>query len=295
MADEDDHLAEAARAMIAAAERGQSVTRVLRRQCPDIYRHIRQLRHRSGLRRLWGRSRNVDDNAHQQIVHPAILHAIGHLIGIPMRGRVVHAGVEHTYGYLFSLIDTPHGHKRDRWVQPTIEDGFGISEPTLRPVPARGTLLANLTTFAGHIAFRDRPAQVARLRRLVGDVSPVVEQYPYAGLHVVRVVEEVAPESRVDGLPVELRTDLVAFPRPPADSRADNHLLVYSVRVGRAAPVRLITAFPVAQGLVDCLTAPQRQGEATVDGLPYNAHVRGLNGPFRVRRHVVPPASPHAG
>ena len=63
----------------------------------------------SPLLALWGRSVNADENTGETIVHPAILAAIGALAGVPMRGRFVQAGLQHTYGYLFSLIDTPYG------------------------------------------------------------------------------------------------------------------------------------------------------------------------------------------
>jgi hypothetical protein len=291
----DRYLAETARAMIEAASRSLSVVAVLRKKCPHIYQQIRQLRACHPLLTLWGRSDNVDDNARLPIVHPAILQAIGELAGVPMRGRIVHAGLEHTYGYLFSLIETPYGYKRDRWTQSTIEDGFDIREPTLRDHPTAGTLLTNLTWFVGHIAFRDRPRELGRLRRMSRDVSSVVEQYPYSSLEVCRIVEEVtgfgvAEKCRT----LQLQTDLIRFPRPPVESERDNHLLVYSALNERADSARLITVFPVTQDVVEELTARAKQGEAQVKGLPYNAYVRQLSGrTFQVRRYVLPMSAPH--
>src|SRR6185312_10106073 len=102
-----------ARAMIEAATRSRSAVKVLQKHCPHIYRQLVRLRECRGLLSLWGRSRNVDEFVEQAIVHPAILRVIGQLTGVPMRGRIVHAGLEHTYGYLFSLIETPFGYKRE--------------------------------------------------------------------------------------------------------------------------------------------------------------------------------------
>ena len=285
----DRYLVEAARAMIAAADRSQSVVAVLKRHCPPIYHQIRQLRECPSLLALWGRSWNVDENAGQVIVHPAILQAIGQLAEVPLRGRIVHAGLEHTYGYLFSLIETPYGYKRERWTLPTIEKGFGIRTPTLRDQPTAGTLLTNLTWFAGHIAFRDRPGELRRLCREAGSVSPVARDYDYAKLIVSRVVEEVTITAEHErSRRVQLRTDLVPFPCAPASREADSHLLVYSVLIGDPGRARLITAFPVTRSAAEDLTAAANQGEAVREGVPYNAWVAGLGTrPYRVRRQVV--------
>src|SRR5262245_47126296 len=110
----NEQLRDAARAMVTAADSGRSVVAVLRKLCPPVYRQIVQERKRPEVLSLWGRSSNVDENAGKVIVHPAILRAIGELAGVPMPGRIVHAGLQHTYGYLFSLIETPYGFKRDR-------------------------------------------------------------------------------------------------------------------------------------------------------------------------------------
>jgi hypothetical protein len=286
---QDCRLADAAQAMIAAAARSRSAVKVLQKQCPHIYRQLVRLRECRGLFSLWGRSRNVDEYAEQLIVHPAILQTISQLTNVPMHGQIVHAGLEHTYGYLFSLVETPFGYKRERWTSPTIEDGFGIRSPTLRAEPAEGTLLANLTWFAGHMAFRDRPRELRCLRRMSGHISPVVENYPYASLNLCRIVEEISCRGGKSRCPdVQLQTDLVPFPHPPAGRNADNHLLIYSCFNARASRSRLITAFPVTQASVRELTAPETQGEVLLEHLPYNAYVRGLSGrTLRVRRRLV--------
>lgn len=287
---QDSYLIEAARDMIAAAARSQSAVKVLQKQCPHIYRQLNRLRECRGLLSLWGRSCNVDEFAKQPIVHPAILQVIGQLAHVPMHGQIVHAGLEHTYGYLFSLIETPFGYKRERWTRPIIEEGFGIRVPTLRAEPAQGTLLTNLTWFAGQIIFRDRPRTLRFLRRLSDCVSPVAVRYPYSTLRIVQIVEEVVGCVGEPCRSALLQTTLVPFPHQPAQPDADNHLLIYSYFPRRAARPRLITAFPVAQAVVDGLTAPERQGKAILEELPYNAYVRGLRShPLRIRRHIVGP------
>src|SRR5262245_61263712 len=123
---EATELERAAVAMTKAAEQGRAVAPVLRQRCPRVYQQLLRDRHHPALFSLWGRSLNVDEVARQTIVHPAIVSAIGAVTGIPMRGRIVHAGLEHTYGYLFSLIETPYGAKRDRWTSVSMERGFGV-------------------------------------------------------------------------------------------------------------------------------------------------------------------------
>src|SRR5262245_13206806 len=112
----DKMLAGAAAEMIAAARAGEPIVPLLRRRCPEVLRQIVADARHPGLFSHWGRSANFDENAQSVIVDPAIVRAVGETAGVPARGRFVHAGLLHTYGYLFSLIETPYGAKRDRWV-----------------------------------------------------------------------------------------------------------------------------------------------------------------------------------
>src|SRR5262245_4006145 len=136
----DQQLQEAAIAMTAAAEKGRSVVPVLRTRCPYVYDQLRRDARFPGLFSLWGRCVNIDENTREVIVQPAILHALGDLAGVRVRGRVVHAGLQHTYGYLFSLIQTPYGFKRDRWTSTDLERGLGVDLTLLGERPAAGTL-----------------------------------------------------------------------------------------------------------------------------------------------------------
>jgi hypothetical protein len=273
----DQQLQDAAQAMIAAAEKGQSVAGVLEKRCPHIHRQILQDRHYPGLLSLWGRSVNRDENTGQIIVHPAILQAIGELAGVPMRGLVVHAGLQHTYGYLFSLIDTPYGAKRDRWLSTHLERGFGLDLSLLSDRPREGTLLANLTWFLGQLVYRDRPRSLRRLEQNAQAPAPELIDYDYARLSVCRVVEQVVvPGKR--SREVALLTDLVPFPHPPADWEAENTLLAYSVQNGARSPLKLVTAFPVRPDAVrEIKAAVPLQGTVEVR-LRYNAYVAGLYG-----------------
>lgn len=280
-------LENAAKAMVAAAQQGRTVLPILKKLCPTISRQIMRDGKSPGLLKMWGRSLNVDENVGATIVHPAILQAIGNLAGVPMRSRIVHAGLQHTYGYLFSLIETAYGAKRDRWVSDHMECGFGLERSLLGENPLQGTLLANVTWFLAQIVFRDDPSQLGRLKSFNRMAAPALVEYEYTRLSICRIVETVVLPG-TSKRKVSLLTDLVSFPVPPTDRQGENTLLVYSAQNGRQSPVRLITAFPVRSALVRELRAAARS-RGPVEVLPrYNAYVPGFHGKFNAgRRYLI--------
>lgn len=273
----DQQLQDAAQAMTAAAASGRSVSAVLKKLCPEVYRQIRRDGQYPQLLAFWGRSVNVDENAGQTIVHPAILQAIGALSGVAMTGRVVHAGLQHTYGYLFSLIDTPYGTKRERWVSTEMERGFGFDLSLLGERPRAGTLLANLTWFLGRIVYRDRPKELARLARQIDAPAPALVHYDYSRLKVRRIVEKAVNAGKI-AREITLLTDLVAYPSPPTDPHGETTLLVYSVQSGPLSPLKLVTAFPVRDDMVRALEAAVPARGPVAVRPRYNAYVAGLSG-----------------
>lgn len=284
----DISLTEAARALLATAEDGRPVSPLLKKLCPHIHRQIVADGKRPGLLSLWGRSANFDEHAGQTILHPAIVRAIGQLAGVPMRGRFVHAGLLHTYGYLFSLIDTPYGAKRDRWVSEEWERGFGLERSLLGPNPKAGTLLANLTWFLGHIVFQGRPRLLHVLNADVAAVAPQIIRYDFDKLDVRRLREQVIFPHKTGRLAC-LQTDLVPFPRRPANSEAESTVLIYSIQNSLRAAPRLVTAFPVSTETARDLEASfSRPGPAAIR-LRYNAYLPGLYGrTVRGRRCRLP-------
>ena len=119
----------------------ESLSRTFGRRVPRIARQLEVDAGRSRCLAAWGTSANFDENARDTIVEPAILDEIGRRSGVAIRdGEVCHAGLLHTYGYLFSTLETPYGFKRERWLQSTIERGLQFETGTLRAIPAAGTL-----------------------------------------------------------------------------------------------------------------------------------------------------------
>ncbi len=285
----DSLLQHTAAEMTAASIRGDSVLAVLRSQTPWISRQIVADSTHRKLFSLWGRSCNFDENARKVIVDPAIVTVIGELAGHRMSGSAVHAGLLHTYGYLFSPIQTPYGAKRDRWVLQNLEDGFDIGGTLLSDEPRHGTLLANATWFFGNFALRGRRA-LNHLAKRIPHAAPELRKFDYSRSKTCRIIEEAEiPEvSGTKTRRVRLITDLVSYPKPPRSAQAENTLLIYSVQNGKGAPLRLITGFPVRETAANELRSSMpRRGTSTIR-LRYNAFLPEMFArTFRGRRFLA--------
>lgn len=246
--------------------------RVLALRAPQIVAQLARDAGAPAMLGVWGAALNYNQIpggfSADPVVAPAIVDELTALAGAtPRADRVVHAGVQHTYGYLFSVLATPFGFKRARWVQPAINDGFGLPAGTIAPVPVAGTLLGNVTWLAGAIAFAHEP-ELAAAHSAPALVSPAVQALDPGALHVLRLTEAV----QVAGRTVELRTDFVDLPHP---SEAAAALLIYSVRDAGAA--RLITAFPITAAARDKYAAAPA-GDRQPITTQYNAWIDGLTG-----------------
>lgn len=258
--------------MADAADAGRPVGGILRRRCPAIARQIEIDRGSRALFRLWGRTLNEDEFARQTIVHPAILKAIGDLAGVTCEGNVVHAGLEHTYGYLFSTIETPFGFKRDRWVKPDIENGFQLTQPALRPKPTEGTLLSNLTYFLGRMVFRGCRRELSLLRSLRDHVSPeIADAARYRSVNMLRIEETV----HLPGGEVTLHSDLIPF---SLQTETDFALLVYWVRDSREKNAQLVTAFPTGREFATQILEHGAFGKRQPIQTRFNGFVDGITG-----------------
>jgi hypothetical protein len=190
--------------------------------------------------------------------------------------------MEHTYGYLFSLLGTKFGFKRARWVKDDIESGLGLPRGLIGPDPAEGTLLRNVTCLAGGIALKD---DAAAPPPLAGAGCPaILRKYAAARIPRLRLVETVALPGRGT---VALRTDFVPFIKVSA--AGNSHLLVYSVSDPAADTASLITAFPVSEAFVRNVLDPEKLGINKPVQTRYNAWVEGLSGgkSFKGSREVL--------
>ncbi len=238
---------------------------------PGLLRQLDADRANAAVLKLWGKSVNYDELAKGEIVNPAILAFLSARLGVAgPRGKIIHAGVDHTYGYLFSLLPTSFGYKRARWVRPDIETGLGLPRGSLGPSPSEGTLLGNVTCLAGGIALKDDKAAMALLKKTGAYCSGAVKKFSFAAVGHERVSEEVVLPG---GRKVVLRTDLVPFRK---EAGGNSHLLVYSVYDSSLKRAYLVTAFPVNSSFAAAAVSPSGLGADKPVLTRYNAYVEGL-------------------
>ncbi len=249
----------------------------MEQQCPGVVRQIEQDRGRTGPLPFWGRSKNVDEFEASTIVAPSILELIAVEAGVKMSLVTPHAGLQHTYGYLFSTIETKYGKKRDRWVEAHLEHGLGQQADTFGPEPTHGTLLANATWLAGHLAFRDERRLAHLQTRLKPRVAPSLLQVQWSKLSILRFVESVHLFSRDNSpLTISLVTDLLRLPCDNHRLTGNNYLLVYSIRDSRRLHPELITLFLVNETFVGDIEARAKNRRLDDIRPRYNAHVSGF-------------------
>lgn len=223
----------------------------------------------SALFDLWGQCLTFDEVCLAPIVDQPLLASLHAIVGLEHRRSPWHAGVTHTYGYLFSLLVTPYGFKRQRWVRPDLAKAFDLTDGLLGPLPHQGTLLVNATWLLGRIAFANE-AEAAAVETLGRAVAPELMQLALPFDRRVRIIETMKQAGRS----YACRTDL--FDLRQTTPSGHSHLLVYSVKVNDE-PARLVSGFPVtrevAAGLLDAVPP-----DHAIDLRPrFNAYVDGLS------------------
>ncbi len=257
---------------------------------PEIFAQLKRLSKQPELLDLWSNSLNVDENAKQTIVDPKILQTIGKVVKCAMNGPAYHSGLLHTYGYLFSVIETPYGMKRDRWTQPKIENGLKLPKGSLSPYPDESSLLANATWFFGNISLTDNKKAVSILDRAEG-VSASLKKFSFESLVVKRITESFSLEKNR----VQMRTDLVRFLPRRKDQKQFQYLLIYSTKSNGQS--KLLTAFSITQRSFDELisetAADPISGEISKQfgskkpiTVHYNAAIAGYQNPVLGTRRL---------
>lgn len=269
---EDCPWAGIARALSQQAQTRRLTPADLEQASPSLSKQIAHDSREIALKALWGKSINYDELANAIIIDPAILKTLASAFRVKLTDAMLaehlsHAGMEHTYGYLFSNLKTSFGYKRARWVHGDIERGFGLPVGTFGPQAPEvsgGTLFSNVTYFFGRIAFHDDAGALKILENHSGGVAKALREFNYLLLKPVRFEETIPSKG------VVLRTDLVV------NLWGKSYLLVYSV-VTNGKP-RLITGFPVDQGFVDSLLSKDELGTGKPITTRYNAYVEGVSG-----------------
>ncbi|WP_144057903.1 hypothetical protein [Novipirellula maiorica] len=246
----------------------------LRVGMPRFYRHLRRVRDERSVLSRWGHSVNTDELASQDIVAPEILSLLGEITHVPMQPPGYHAGIQHTYGYLLSRIETPYGFKRDRWLRSTIENGFGLPKQSLQALPRRGTLLGNLTVFLSLLSLRDQPAVDMTGCTATFNSSELSRAKGTRLLETFRLPTSASTSTKAVGDVYQLQTDMFPF-RTPLDHTNDSGLLVYAIRRGTGS-AKLITTFPISDKTKDELLDPERLGPQQSIRLRFNAYLDGF-------------------
>ena len=280
--------------------------RRLKEFCPAIVTQIEADSGRYGPMSFWGRSVNFDELESIQIVDPAILEALSAVAKRKTSLMTPNAGLQHTYGYLLSTIQTQYGKKRKRWVEDTLERAFDQPMDTFGPAPRDGTLLSNVTWLAGQIAFRNESRLEHLQSRLHARVAESLHRINWAQVHCQRLTEQVRLTVRGISCSIALRTDLFRLPsqmesavegllpkslvrprfQPPAIKAPDvepsnPYLLVYSVQDSRDYHPRLITLFTIGEMNYANLVDRANQRKRTDIRPRFNAYVSGFSEPRR--------------
>lgn len=182
---------------------------------------------------FWGKSYNVDASNSKTIVNEDLLKGLHQKFNVYTTGTQAHAGIIHTYGYLFSLLDTPYGFKRKRWIDQSLNQAFSFENLSLSPDSLEGGLLSNLTYFIGMITLKNKTNL-----QLLKNVSQEVERFDYDGLKTFHLIETTKN--------IIIKTSFVSFPKK-ISNEDNSFLLIYTIYDLQLDKEFLITAFPVNQ------------------------------------------------
>lgn len=245
-----------------STETRTSILNTIEENNPALYNQILKDSKDPYITMFWGKSLNFDSGAQKKIVDDKIIEDLQKLFNIKNDNKIVHAGIMHTYGYLFSTINTPYGYKRKRWIAPTLNAAFSMSGNSLSPETIDGGLLSNVTYFSGMLAFKNKTEL-----SLLKNVSNEVFTYDYSKLAVDRVEEEIKGYTLV--------TTLVRFPVKIMIEEND-YLLVYSIVDHTMKKEYLVTAFPINAEAYGKIIAPETMGPNQKITLRYNAYLEGI-------------------
>lgn len=254
-------------------ETNVSIMRILEENNPALYNQILKDSKDPYVTMFWGQSLNFDSGAKKKIVDDKIISDLQALFNIQNDNKIVHAGIMHTYGYLFSTINTPYGYKRKRWIAPTLNSAFGLEGNSFSPETIDGGLLSNVTYFSGMLAFKNQTEL-----SLLKNVSNEIFTYNYSQLKVDRV-EEVTKD-------YTLVTTLVRFPVKIMIEEYD-YLLIYSTINHASNKELLVTAFPVNAESYEKIIAKSEMGPNQKITLRYNAYLPGIENNLTGTRKLI--------
>jgi hypothetical protein len=219
-------------------DKSQAFVDFLKSQDLELFQSLQNQKTDCDVKNLWGKSINFDSGAKKQILDENIIQDIQNICSVKNDNKIVSAGLMHTYGYLFSTLQTPYGYKRKRWIDPTINYGFNFNGQSISPYPLEGTLLSNLTYFAGRLAFSEK-TNLSKLEDLKF-VSKEVKSFDYKKVEVTLLEEVISYPQTIK----TLRTHFVKF-KSKLPNEENDFILIYSVFDQTTKIEQLITVFPI--------------------------------------------------
>ena len=250
----------------------RSILDVVKASKPKLYNQIVSDSLDHSLVTFWGKSLNFDSGAKKKILDDKVMSDLQSQFDVHNDNRVVHAGIAHSYGYLFSILNTPYGFKRKRWIDPTLNFAFSLKNQSLSPESLEGGLLSNLTYFIGRIAFKTKDDQ--NKLSFLKNVSPEILSFDYKMFSPVVLEEQIVKNKKITEI---LRTTLVKLPQKRANEEND-FLLIYSIFNPELRKELLITAFPIKNDAYNSITSTKQLGTNQPIVLRYNAYLDGLEG-----------------
>lgn len=229
-------------------------------QLEDALPHLRRdIKTASAVsRRHWTDCTVFDELAKADILEEKALKALG--IRRETTAGVAHApaGLMHTYGYLFSQLQTAYGLKGKRWIESRLDERLGLPAGTFSPLTEKGEFTSNLTTVL--LQLIGAPSGLAHAAKLTPSARP-------AGRVEQQVVWRTPAGKKVEATVFTVLVPLAALPDLKT---SDDFLLVYGMH--RGGRTLLTTAFPVAKDFAGTFMAA-KPGRSTAFTPRFNLYI----------------------
>lgn len=176
---------------------------------------------------FWGNSKTTENNKY--IINEKVRSDLFNIFQQQHTDQYGNAGLMHIYGYLFSTLETPYGYKRERWLIKELNQLFNFQHNQLSIKTDRGTLLANVTYFAGQLAFDE-----TQDLELIKNVADEIKSIDYKKLMKLVVIEE--------NKNFKFKTIIISLGN---NSSKNTHLLIYSYYDKLLGKDQLVTMYPI--------------------------------------------------
>lgn len=205
-----------------------SLEEALKKYYPPLWNQISQDKKDPYVFLFWGNSKTTENN--KPIVNEEIRTDLFSIFQQNYAESYANAGLMHTYGYLFSTLETPYGYKRERWLINELNQLLKLEHNQLSVKTDRGTLLANVTYFAGKLAFEE-----TQDLELIKNVADEIKSIDYSKLMKLTIIEE--------NKNFKFKTVIINL---GADTSKNSHLLIYSYYDKQLGKDQLITMYPIS-------------------------------------------------